>query len=349
MNPNKKRVLVIGLGPCGAIFAGHLAKSGHQVLGVDTWAEHVEAIRSRGIAITRLVSLRSQLEVVSTNLETFYGQEFDYVGLAVKAPAMRRILPRLNDLSGNFKLLVMQNGLDNEEDVARFFPRDRILRLAVNYAGNVAGPGVIQMNFFQKPNRLGCICGLTGCTHARGLAEIMTASALDTQAVADIKYYTWKKTILNAILAPVCALLDATMAEALALDSSRRLVEALIRESIAVARAAGYDYGEHFFAECLDFLRRAGAHKPSMLIDLEKGRATEIDYINGKIAAYGERYGVPVPFNRTITDLVKAREYFKKKDQTRETRIITGLDVLKRPRLEPSRVYLPGLERNRVS
>jgi 2-dehydropantoate 2-reductase len=221
---------------------------------------------------------------------------------------MPEVLPILKRLQGNFKIIVLQNGLDNEEHLAEFFTRDRILRTAVNYAGNIVSPGIIKMNFFQEPNRIGCICKDKNCRHAFDIAGIMNDAALLTEVATDIREFTWKKAILNAILAPIAAILGITMADVMADPKTRHIVESLIRESIAIAKEAGYYYGDDFFDRCVDFLLKAGKHKPSMLIDLENGNPTEVDYINGKIAEYGKMYNIPAPFNTTMAALVKAKE-----------------------------------------
>lgn len=310
MKMNKKKILVIGLGPIGGIFATHLAASGHMVYGFDVWQEHTDEIKRNGLKVENLTSIQTRLREVNTNFHRFKEEEFDYVVIAVKTPVMPKVAPALKDLPGNFKLVALQNGLDNEEFLVDFFDKERILRAAVNYAGNIVSPGNIRMNFFQEPNQVGCICQQKRCPHADELARIMSDSALDTEAVGDIRKYTWKKAILNAILAPISALLGATMADVMGNKGTRNIVESLIKECIEVAGADGYDYGEDFFDRCVKFLLKAGAHKPSMLIDLEKGNPTEIDYINGKIAAIGNRLNIPVPFNTTMTAMVKAKEQF---------------------------------------
>ena len=73
-----------------------------------------------------------------------------------------------------------------------------------------------------------------------------------------------------------------------------------------MAQAAGYDYGPEFYDFCLEYLSRGGHHYPSMAVDMQASRPTEIDYINGKIVYYGLQLNVPVPVNFTMTSMVKA-------------------------------------------
>jgi 2-dehydropantoate 2-reductase len=63
----------------------------------------------------------------------------------------------------------------------------------------------------------------------------------------------------------------------------------------------------------MDYLSGAGHHKPSMLIDIEKGNPTEIDFINGKISEYGQRFNIPVPLHAALTALIKAKEQYPAK------------------------------------
>jgi 2-dehydropantoate 2-reductase len=86
------------------------------------------------------------------------------------------------------------------------------------------------------------------------------------------------------------------------------LVDVLIKEGVSVARANEFRLGSSFYPYCIDYIRDAGHHKPSMLQDIEAGRRTEVDYINGKIVEYGGQAGVPTPYNTMIRGLVKALE-----------------------------------------
>ena len=86
------------------------------------------------------------------------------------------------------------------------------------------------------------------------------------------------------------------------------LVDALIKEGIAVARANEFTLGPDFYPYCIGYIRSAGHHKPSMLQDVEAGRRTEIDYINGKIVEYGVQAGMATPYNTVVRGLVKALE-----------------------------------------
>jgi 2-dehydropantoate 2-reductase len=306
-----KKFLVIGLGPIGGILCCRLKSYGCSIYGIDVRKDLVETIRKNGISVEGLTTCHANLDQVCTHVNELKEKDFDYVIVAVKAPYMPDVVASLSGLKGDFQVVAMQNGIDNEEYLARFFQRGRVSRIVINYAGNMISPGLIKMTFFHKPNYVGCLCQEEACWHANLLAKIMTAAGLETEQTEEIKKFAWRKTILVAALAPVSAILGMTMAEVMENGDSRSLVEKLLEEAIAVAKAQGFDYGEGFYGYSLDYLATAGHHKPSMLIDIEEGCPTEIEYINGKIAFYGHELNVPVPVNTVITSMIKAKEHLQ--------------------------------------
>ncbi|MGD8505284.1 MAG: ketopantoate reductase C-terminal domain-containing protein, partial [Candidatus Bathyarchaeota archaeon] len=123
-----------------------------------------------------------------------------------------------------------------------------------------------------------------------------------------IKKDVWKKTILNSALCSICAVTRQTMKEAMESDHTRRLAVKILEEGLKVAKADGYDFGKDALNRFASYLEKGGAHKPSMLIDVENRRSTEVDFMSGAIARYGERYGIPTPVNSTFTGLLKTIE-----------------------------------------
>lgn len=304
-----RKIGVIGLGPIGGILAACLSSSKLPVIGVDVWDEHRKKIKERGITITGSTSVQSSLRKVLPGVTDLKKEEpLDYIFITVKTPYLKHIIDDLITIPGDFHVIAFQNGIDNEEFLGQHFPRERVMRGVINYAGNIDEPGKIRMSFFHKPNYLGCLCSNEICEHARELALLMTASGLDTEATAQIRSFAWKKTILNAGLSGLCGLLGITMAEAMSDKEASHLVESILKEAIEVAKRAGFDYGDDFLDYCIGYLSKAGHHKTSMHIDLEHGQPTEIDYINGKIVQYGQELNVPVPVNSTLTALIKAKE-----------------------------------------
>jgi 2-dehydropantoate 2-reductase len=87
-----------------------------------------------------------------------------------------------------------------------------------------------------------------------------------------------------------------------------QIVDALVKECIKVARANEILVGWDFYPHAIEYMSTAGAHKPSMLMDIEAHRRTEVDFINGKFVEYGQQAGIETPYNVTLQSLVKGLE-----------------------------------------
>ncbi|MBI4713443.1 MAG: 2-dehydropantoate 2-reductase [Planctomycetes bacterium] len=299
-------IAVIGAGPIGAILGAHLAKIKIQVTFVDILKDYLETIKKQGITVSGVVNFHTMVNKVTSSISELKKLPIDYIFLCVKTLALPKILPELKKVASarHSTVISFQNGLDVEDEIAAVIGKDRVLRAVVNYAGNIINDAQIRMAFFNSPNYLGGL-NAAGKQRADEIAKILTSSGLDTKVVDDIRKHTWQKTILNAALAPVCAVMRLTMKQAMDNPQIEPLVEKLLQEGITVAKADGYDYGKKFFSESVDYLKKAGEHKPSMLMDIEKNSPTEIDFINGKITEIAKSKNIPVPYNDVFTSLVR--------------------------------------------
>jgi 2-dehydropantoate 2-reductase len=137
---------------------------------------------------------------------------------------------------------------------------------------------------------------------------MVSVAGLIMEATPEIKKQAWKKTILNTCTMAISAVTGLNMQEQNEFGPTKELIEELLRESISVAAAYGFDYGPGFFEMVMEFNRKAGPHKPSMLVDLENGRKTENEFLVRRVAEYGEKKGVAVPAHRTMAILIDALE-----------------------------------------
>lgn len=302
------KIAVIGAGPIGSILGAYLARTHHQVTMVDVLKERLESIRKIGITVAGVVNFQTPVHGVTNKITELKNSNMDYIFICVKASALPTILRQVKSaMSKNTTVISFQNGLDVEEAVADVLGKNRVARAVINYAGNIMSEGQILMSFFNTPNYIGGLSAESNLL-AEKTAKLLTDTGLTTKFSAEIRKYTWEKTVLNSALAPVCGLTHLKMNEAMALPQTRTLAQEILKEGIAVAKANGYDLGKKFYSEGLEYLNKTGAHKPSMLIDIEARNATEIDYMNGKIVEYARAKNVPTPYNETLTTLVRGLE-----------------------------------------
>ncbi len=309
MNERPKRTIgVIGIGPIGGILAAHLAKAGEDVVVVDILEGHLEEIRNNSLRISGIVDIEAKISKTCLSISELEDYDLDYLFVSVKAPVLPRILPQIERVIGDStKIISYQNGLDTELILAESFNPDNVFRAVINYAGNCKGRGHIKMTFFNCRNYIGPVNGGSSAV-AKEIADMLTAASLDCDVTDDIRSHVWEKVVLNAALSPLCAATGRSMKTVMDTVDTYDLVESLLWEAIAVAKADGCTFEQGFFDECISYLKKAGDHKPSMLIDIECKRPTEIDFINCKVQEYGRKHGIPTPYNDFVTKLVRFHE-----------------------------------------
>ncbi len=307
----KSTVGVIGLGPIGSILSAHLAKSGVDVVVQDAMPNIRQKVKQDGLNISGIVSLSVKIPKVADSIPELARFGAEIVFIITKACYLKDIVPELRQIyTPEMKIISFQNGLDNERFVAEQMGINTAYRAVINYAGNIAGPGNAVMNWFQPPNYIGVLHKNQYSTDetTKEIAGMLTEAGLKTEESSDIKKHVWEKTILNAALCSICGVTGQTMKEAMQFEHSRKLAVEILEEGLNVARKDGYDFGSEALAHFTAYLEKGGAHKPSMLIDIEHKRPTEVDFMTGAIAKYGEKYKIPTPVNSTFTRLIKTIE-----------------------------------------
>lgn len=301
---------IVGVGPVGGILAAHLIEAGHDVTAIDVAKNHIDKMKSDGLMIEGVHDLTATVDktFLSVDEATAAGVRYDFVFVCTKTPinrAIGRALPQLvaDDGAG----VSFQNGLDPEKELLKLLGPERTLRGVVNYAGNLIEPGRIRMTFFTGPNHMGSVVqgNEKAEAAARELSDLLTAADLLTEYSPRVAEHVWAKVIRNAGLMPVSALTGMNMQQVMNSEPGLALVKNLLSEAIAVATEAGFDLGEGFYEDSLEYYRKAGPHMPSMWVDVQAGLPSEIEFLNHGIALHGERIGVSAPYNRALADLVR--------------------------------------------
>jgi len=311
MTRKKPTIGIIGLGPVGSILAAHLAKSGENVVVEDAVANILLKVKKDGLNVSGITKLAVKINNIANSIPELAQFSPEIIFLVTKACYLKPILREIKQTySPKMKIVSFQNGLDNERFIADNMGIDTVYRAVINYAGNLLSPGNVVMNWFQPPNYIGALHKgkYTTDETTRQIASIFTAAGLKTEEASDIKRHTWEKTILNSALCSICAVTGQTMKEAMEFPHSRSLAVKLLEEGLKVAAADGYDFGSEALARFTSYLEKGGPHKPSMLIDVENKRPTEVDFMSGAVARYGEKYKIPTPVNSVFTDLLKTLE-----------------------------------------
>lgn len=312
-NNHKMRVGIIGTGPVGATLTAHLKEAGAFVIPCDAFPHKIDAIKKRGIRLTHTIEKHVKIEAGCYSVQELGMHDPDLIVIAVKTPDLRKIINSIKDIdNGRLSILCAQNGIDNEVEIGREFGDHRTLRMVINFAGNMADDNTVHVSFFNPPNYVASLVD-SGNEMAERFTNLLNSVGLTTEIPLDIQDHVWAKAILNAALSAICAITRRTMKEVMDFPATQELVEALIDESVHVAEKERIELGNKFSRFSIRYLKNAGHHRPSMLVDLENGDKTEIDQLNGRIVQYGRKHCVPTPLNQSVTALVHLLEHTGKK------------------------------------
>jgi 2-dehydropantoate 2-reductase len=289
-------IIVLGAGAIGSLYAARLA-AGNNVTLVGRPA-HVAAINSHGLRIegreSRTVRVRAATAIETIDPDTL-------IVLATKVPdSAAALAPVATLVRDDTTILCLQNGLGSER-VARTVLGDRgvVLRSISQFGAIFKEPGLIQ---FMAP-------GYTLIEdHERSarIAGVFTQAGLDGRVSQNIAADVWHKLVINCVVNPITTILGSDVGAIVnpQLDPLKQLV---IDECLAVAATQGVTLEPGLLTE-IDDRFRPSHNINSTLQDLRRGRATEIDYLNGAVAALGARSGVNCPVNAALTSIIKAME-----------------------------------------
>jgi 2-dehydropantoate 2-reductase len=297
------RIAILGTGALGCVFAARLARCA-EVWVLGTWVAAIDAIRRDGIRIhqrdgstwqARVQAVSDPAEVPPCNAALLLVKSYQ----TERAAAWAALILGPDGLAVTF-----QNGLDNGPKLEAAVGSRRAA-IGVNYTGaTLIGPGET-CHTAQLTN----LIGTRPATAARiaAVIDIMVAAGVDTRATDEIEGEVWGKAIANAAINPLTALWRVPNGELLATDERRALLGALVDEAAAVASALGVvlPFADPL-AHTAKICQASAPNHSSMLQDIERGRPTEIDSINGIIATEGRRLGVPTPLNEMVWQLIRA-------------------------------------------
>jgi 2-dehydropantoate 2-reductase len=299
---------VIGAGPVGCIVAAFLAKGGYEVTLCDVVPDLLKPALDPGIIIEGAEDIRQKVAKTCTTIDELAEHDPDVIFITVKANALPLIASAIEGFYHDGMYIVSwQNGIDTELELAKILGKGPVMRAVVNYGCGLVGPAHVHIPFHHPPHYIQELDSASS-REAIVIAEALGKCGLDTDHTDQIISMVWRKTVMNASMNPVCAMTGLTMSRAMNDPIVYQIVDALVKECLKVSRANEINLGWDYYSQAMEYMRNAGDHKPSMLMDIEAHRRTEIDFMNGKFVEYGKRAGIETPFNQTLWALVKGLE-----------------------------------------
>lgn len=313
-------ILVVGAGAVGGITAAFLKRAGHNVEILCRDTVYAKLISEKGLEITGAGG-RFNISLPAWSSAADVKDKKDIVLLATKATEMieasRSILPLLKP---DGHLVSLQNGFC-EEALSSVVGQSRIIGCVVGWGATMLEQGRL---FMSSPGEfiLGYI-DRTPDDFLKNLAQIMS-SVVPVRTTDNIKGHLYSKLIINSCITSLGAVCGLYLGDMLSLPKARRIFIEIIREAIEVAdmmkirvevfggRLDFYDFlrkkntladfKRHLLIRIIGYKYRK--LKSSTLQSLERGKLTEIDYLNGYIARNGSNLGIPVPVNSKIVNMI---------------------------------------------
>ena len=269
---------------------------------------------------------------------------YDIIFLMTKQQHNAEVVTMLKDyLAEDGVLVTFQNGLP-EVQIADIVGEERVLGCTVAWGATMQEPGVCELT--SEPDALSFALG--ALTEKRSKHFDKVKEVLELMGTVEVEENfigtRWSKLLINAAFSGMSAVLGCTFGEAAGPRASRRVVQALIKECIDVCQKGGIriepvqgkdivkmlDYANPIKKAISFFIipiaiRKHAKLKASMLQDIEKGKLTEVDAINGAVSAYGRKVGFPTPANDQVVDIIHKIERGELKPSMENLRFFGGI------------------------
>ncbi|WP_350333535.1 ketopantoate reductase family protein [Coralliovum pocilloporae] len=302
------KIVVMGVGAMGSVYAALLADAGHEVWAVDPWEEHVNAINTEGLRLEGASGSRVVTSIRATTHMTDVGV-CDLCLIATKASAVEAAAKAVAPVIGPEALvLTIQNGLGAGERISRHMAPDNVLLgVADGFGASMKGPGHAHHNA-MKLIRIGELNG--GLTsRLKEIETVWQGASFDARAFENIHQLIWEKFLCNVTFSAPCTVFGQTVGELMANPDHWAVAIGAMQEAHKIARIKEIPLS---FEDPVAYVSAFGAGmpkaRPSMLLDHLAERPSELDAINGIVPKLGRELGVETPYNDMLTALVRHRE-----------------------------------------
>ena len=314
------RIAIYGAGSLGTILGAFISKAGVSIELINRNKPHIEALKSKGAQVVGTIQFTQP--VIAYTPDEMTGT-YDILFLMTKQQHNHEVVQMLkNFLAPDGVLVTFQNGLP-EMQIAEVLGEERVLGCTVAWGATLQEPGICELT--SEPDALSFSLGAISKNRSKHFGKVK--ELLELMGTVDVEENfigtRWSKLLINAAFSGMSAVLGCTFGEAAGPKESRRIVQALIKECIDVCKAGNIriepvqgkdivkllDYSNALKRAFSFFIipiaiRKHAKLKASMLQDLEKGKLTEVDAINGAVSEYGRKVGCPTPMNDLVVEII---------------------------------------------
>lgn len=299
-------IVVVGAGAMGCLYGGLLKETGHDVVLVDVWRQHIDAINANGLRLevgeaVKIISIPAKEAREVTTAA-------DLVILFTKNIHSEKALEEAQGfISDATYVLTVQNGLGNIEKIQKYVPLERIIVGVTNYPSDLVGPGHVHSKGDGKTQILSADGQVRPQLEA--VRQAIDDAGLHCVISQDVFVAIWEKVAFNAAMNSLCTVTKLTVGRMGATPQSHELAVSIAEETVAVANKKGVPARKAVVLAMMeDAFKSHVNHMPSMLQDALAQRITEVEYINGAIAREAAALGMAAPTTEVLYRLVRTLE-----------------------------------------
>ena len=300
------RITVVGAGAMGASYGGHLARAGHEVALLDTWQDHVDAIKRDGLRIDGVLGdHRVKLPAGTAPGDAHKGADVAIV--FVDANNTAKAAGVLADLlAPDGFAITFQNGIGNVEKLQAALGAERVLGGSSMCSAATRGPGHVTLTHMGTTS--------VGETHGsdsprvQAMLDALRAAGFEAEHEPNVMGLVWQKFVVNCATNAIAATTGLRGGEIVRLPELDVFQDRVLAEIMAVTEAKGIRMPNADIAAKVKDNCRKKFNKPSMLQHVEAGRRTEVEALNGALIREAQALGIPTPNNEALVALLKGRE-----------------------------------------
>ena len=319
-----KRYAIYGAGSLGTVLGAYITKNGGQIDLINRNRAHVDALRTNGAIINGTVDMRVPVSALTPDEMS---GEYDVILLLTKQLLNKEVVTFLKGyLADDGVIVTLQNGLP-EPGIAEIVGSNRTMGCVVEWGAALTAPGVCTLTseVDSLSFHMGKMDGITDekFNEVKDLLELMCPVHEESNLIGA----RWSKLLINATFSGLGTVVGGVFGDVSEVKAARKVAIRCMKECIDVGHAAGAEFAPVQGKNITALFYYKGAVKraiatmlipiamkkhrniePSMLQDLKKGKACEIDAINGVVCEWGRKCGVKTPFNDKIVEIIKKCE-----------------------------------------
>ena len=301
------KTVIIGPGAMGCLYAFLLTRAGYETWLLDNSEDRAERIRAQGLKIEG-VSGDYQLPFPRISASPDVIGKADLLILFVKAYNTATALESVREVvTANTMILTLQNGIGNMESIRDAYPQNAIVAGTTAQGATLLSAGHIRHAGLGETVVGGIDANST--FHAKLIKDLFMSAYIPTEMAEDVQGVLWGKLLINCAINPLTAIMRVPNGQLPKITDLCEVMSRVVEEGAAIARSASITlpYSDPV-AKVMEVCAATAENRSSMLQDIEAGKKTEINYLNGALVRCGKETGVAAPLNSFLTHLVQALE-----------------------------------------